>query len=120
MDRPISYVQTKGRWYVVYDAQDGRVVHMHEFIAADGDPDSSDGASSPRSEEAAHALRAARQDFDEPELRVMHVPAALDFDAKGRYRVDIASGELKQVAKAFGSPRELARQKRAAKSPNKH
>src|SRR5437763_1844425 len=99
MDGPTSYSQTKGHWYVVYDSLDGRVVHMHEFIDAEGYPDSSDRDLSLRSEQAAHALRAATQDFDEAELRVMHVPAALDFDPKARYRVDTASEELIQVAK---------------------
>ena len=112
-----SQIDGPGRWYVVFDAHDGRVVHTHEFIDAKGYADSSGGDPSLRSEQAEHALRSAREDFDELDLRVLPVPATLGFDAKARYRVDVASGELKQIAEGFGSLRELARKRRTGITP---
>lgn len=82
---------------VVYDAQDGTIVYVHEFI---GDGKGLYGAKG-KAERARLALESVRRHLGSAQrLEVLHLPRDFRFARDTLYRVDIAAGKLTVRGKA--------------------
>jgi hypothetical protein len=95
---------------VVYDKQDGRIVHVHEFIG-DGT-----GVYGPQGQEerARVALEGARGLPNAPkQLQVLHVAKGFQLAPNTVYRVDVAKGKLVSRAAVKTAPARAI--KRASK-----
>jgi hypothetical protein len=85
---------------IVYDARDGRIVLVHEFI---GDGKSGIFGNQGQAERERLTLESARQHVSSPEhLKALHLAPESPWDAHILYRVDIETGELKAHGKMPG------------------
>lgn len=103
------------QWCLVYDTRDGRVIHIHEFIALDID----NAASTEELERQALSHVVRRE--DPSYLRVLHPPAEMLPDPTVVYRVNLRDGAL-QVLPRFpipeGKPSRLPVDRRRAIMPD--
>jgi hypothetical protein len=82
---------------VVYDARDGRIVLVHEFI---GDGKTGVFGQQAQAERERITLESARKHVLSPEhLKVLHIAAEFPWDQHTLYRVDVATGGLKAHTK---------------------
>jgi hypothetical protein len=103
---PIQPKATKTSF--VYDAQTGKVVHVHQFI-----PARPDGTCSDREMEET-ALKLAPAAWDRAQLGVLHHDEEMDLDPKHRYRVDLKNRRL--VVEL--APREPTQARRRVHGPS--
>ena len=91
---------------VVYDRTDGRIIHIHEFIAADPSQNES------WDELHAAAMEMASKLSGTENLAVADVPDELVRGSRGPWRVDPSSGEVKAEQEPFT---EQSYERRAAR-----
>jgi hypothetical protein len=85
---------------IVYDARDGRIVLVHEFI---GDGKTGVFGSQGQAERERVTLESARQQVSSGEhLKALHLGPEFPWDRHTLYRVDTTTGELKVQRKMPG------------------
>ena len=85
---------------VVYDARDGRIVLVHDFI---GDGKSGIFGHQGQAERERNTLESARQHVPSPEhLKTLHLAPEFPWDPYTLYRVDVETGDLKARGKMPG------------------
>lgn len=90
---------------VIYDPQDGRIVHGHVFVGEGTGLFGLEG----RDERERETLEGARRNHgDVSLLRVLHAPADFRFVPNVAYRVDVKAGRLVERAKV---PHQRTRRK---------
>ena len=98
---------------VVYDARDGTIVYVHEFI---GDGLGLYGAEG-QAERAGVALESARRHLGNTErLEVLHLPRDFRFERDTLYRVDLAAGKLAVRDEASAASRSVGRNVRGIRT----
>ena len=98
---------------VVYDARDGVIVYVHEFI---GDGTGLYGAGG-KAERARLALESARRHLGiGGQLEVLHLPRDFRFARDTLYRVDVAAGTLGVRGESSAAARTVGRSVRGIRT----
>ncbi len=85
---------------IVYDARDGRIVLVHEFL---GDGKTGVFGEQGQAERERITLDSARKQLTSPEhLKALHLVPEFAWDPHTLYRVDVATGSLKAHGKLPG------------------
>jgi len=85
---------------IVYDARDGRIVLLHEFL---GDGKTGVFGQHGQAERERIALESARKHVQAPEhLKTLHLTPEFPWDPHSLYRVDVETGHLKAHGKMPG------------------
>ena len=78
---------------IIYDARDGRIVLVHEFL---GDGKTGVFGEQGQAERERVTLESARKHASAPEhLKALHIAPAFPWDQHTLYRVDTATGSVK-------------------------
>jgi hypothetical protein len=98
---------------VVYDARDGTIVYVHEFI---GDGKGVYGAEG-QTERGRVALERARHHLGSAaQLEVLHLPRDFHFARDTLYRVDLAAGRLAVRGEPSGAARSAGKSARGIRN----
>jgi hypothetical protein len=82
---------------VIYDARDGRIVLVHEFL---GDGKTGVFGEQGQAERERVTMESARKHVPAPEhLKALHLAPEAHWDTNTLYRVDLATGSLKAHGK---------------------
>ena len=93
---PFQQAGPAARVSVVYDASDGRVLHIHEFFGAGFEPDECGRMALETVKPLLERLESlgARQPT---QVKVLHVPKGFEYRHGEQLRVDVATDELRSV-----------------------